>query len=238
MGMTTVVEIVGHPKKTDFQAVFDYFDHIDQVFSPFIASSEVSRLNGGSLKLSQISPEMIEVLRLSEETKGQTGGFFDVWYNGKLDPSGLVKGWAIHQAAEILRDLGHRNFYVEAGGDIEVAGTNQEGKSWVIGLKNPFDQSKFAHVVALTEAGIATSGTYLLGQHIYNPHSQKPIQNIVSLTVIGPDVYEADRMATAAFAMGRNGLSFLASQVGLEGFMINSDRSAAMTGGFAPFLIS
>ena len=62
-------------------------------------------------------------------------------------------------------------------------------------------------------AGVATSGTYFQGQHIYNPHSPaQKLHEIVSLTVIGPDILEADRYATAAFAMGRKGIIF----IGLE----------------------
>jgi len=56
-------------------------------------------------------------------------------------------------------------------------------------------------VVYVTDEGIATSGTYLRGEHIYNPKTGEAASEIVSLTVIGPNIYEADRFATAAFAM-------------------------------------
>ena len=53
-----------------------------------------------------------------------------------------------------------------------------------------------------------------------------------SLTVIGPNVYEADRFATAAFAMGREGLRFIEEQPGLEGYMIDRSGMASYTSGF------
>lgn len=40
---------------------------------------------------------------------------------------------------------------------------------------------------------------------------------MVSLTVIGPDIYEADRFATAAFAMGVDGIYFLEKLGGVRG---------------------
>ena len=84
---------------------------------------------------------------------------------------------------------------------------------------------------------MATSGTYIRGQHIYNPFERsQPITEIVSLTVIGPNVYEADRFATAAFAMGRVCIDFIEQQNGLEGYMIDQDGIATLTSGFEKYL--
>ena len=83
-------------------------------------------------------------------------------------------------------------------------------------------------------AGI--SGTYARGQHIYRPGEPGPLATeVVSLTVIGPDIYEADRFATAAFAMGRDGILFLEQTPGLEGYMVDSNGRATPTNGFGAF---
>ena len=85
---------------------------------------------------------------------------------------------------------------------------------------------------------MATSGTYIRGQHIYNPqNSRPPDPEILSLTVIGPDIYNADCYATAAFAMGREGLAFIAGLDGYEGYLIDQDRRATFTPGFARYVI-
>ena len=111
-----------------------------------------------------------------------------------------------------------------------------------VGIRDPFDvgikhgngtvstsqlhpsQQKIVKKIFLhNNEGVATSGTYIRGRHIYNPKAtsaggkdalDQPIpvlasDEIVSLTVIGPNVYEADRFATAAFAMGRAGIEFV-----------------------------
>lgn len=106
------------------------------------------------------------------------------------------------------------------------------------GIRNPFNKEEIIKVISLKDAGIATSGTYIRGQHIYNPHEiEKPITEIVSLSVIGPNVYEADRFATAAFAMGEKGIMFIEKLNGFEGYMVDKNGLATMTGGFQAYTV-
>jgi len=77
------------------------------------------------------------------------------------------------------------------------------------------------------------------GQHIYDPHEPgRPIEDIVSLTVIGPDVLEADRFSTAAFAMGKAGIRFVEELRGFEGYMVDAGGVATQTSGFKGFVLS
>ena len=81
--------------------------------------------------------------------------------------------------------------------------------------------------------------SYIRGQHIYNPHDgDKEIKDVASLTVIGPNIYDADRFATAAFAMGKPGIRFIESLPGHEAYMITSDRRATLTSGFERYVES
>lgn len=239
MGMPVVVEAVDDfAKPEDLEKAFEYFNHVDEKFSTYKQGSEISKINEGFIGLDAISEEMREVFDLSEKTKQETNGYFDIKQpSGKIDPSGLVKGWAINNAANILKERGLKNFYVEAGGDIQTFGLNQEHRKWSIGIKNPFDQSQIVKVVFLSGQGIATSGTYIRGQHIYNPLMPEAVLNdIASFTVIGPNVYEADRFATACFAMGLKGINFLENLPGFEGYMIDKGGIATLTSGFGKFL--
>ncbi len=234
MGMPVAVEIVGEACPTEhLEQVFSYFRHIEDTFSPYRATSETSRINQGLLAPEDYSEEMQTVRRLAEKTRVETNGYFDVQRDGSFNPVGLVKGWAIHNAADMLRRWGLSDFYIDAGGDVEVAGLNEQGGYWAVGIRNPFDPQQVVKVLYLSDIGIATSGTYVRGDHIYDPHSpeQGPIEDIVGLTVIGPNVYEADRYATAAFAMGRAGIHFIEKLPGFEGYLIDSDGIATMTTG-------
>jgi thiamine biosynthesis lipoprotein len=181
---------------------------------------------------------MKTVINLCEQTKKETNGFFNIRHNHKYDPLGLVKGWAIFNAASLLKKKGYKNFYLEAGGDIQVYGRNSENKPWKIGIRNPFNRNQNIKIIEIENVGVATSGSYIRGQHIYNPHApDQPITDIVSLTIIGPDVYEADRFATAAFAMGKKGIEFIEKLKGFEGYQIDSKGTATFTGGFNNYQI-
>jgi thiamine biosynthesis lipoprotein len=63
-----------------------------------------------------------------------------------------------------------------------------------------------------------------------------PLSKIASLTVVGPNVYEADRFATAAFAMEEDGIMFIESLKNFEGYSINSEGIATMTSGFEKYM--
>lgn len=218
-----------------FDEVFSYFTYVDDKFSTYKDSSEISAINRGEIANDERSEDMKLVFALSEETKKLTNGYFDiVAQNGTYDPSGLVKGWAILNASRLLKNHGIKNFYIEAGGDIQTSGHNANGLPWHIGIQNPFANKKeIVKVVHLKNNGIATSGTYRRGQHIYNPMKKNStIDDVISMTVVGPDIYEADRFATAAFAMGQKGIEFIERLVGFEGYQIDRNGIATMTSGF------
>ena len=124
MGMPITVEVLDNDSKA-IEAVYAYFEAIDCRFSTYKSDSEISRINRGELLSADYSSEMKEVLALCEETKRLTDGYFDIALRGgmttpavpkppagmiQLEPSGLVKGWAIQRAAELLRSRGLGTF--------------------------------------------------------------------------------------------------------------------------------
>jgi len=238
MGMPITILVEGTSvSKTDLEAAFDRFHEIDEAYSPYKITSEVSRINKG-LEKAKWSSEMKHIISLCEQTTRETHGFFEAFYNGQFDPSGLVKGWAIQQVAHLLksRDLSH--FFIDAGGDIQVSRPANNNTPWRVGIRNPMNREEIIKVVGVTHEGVATSGTYIRGNHIYNPISKKPADAIASLTVIGPNIYEADRFATAAFAMGPSGITFIESLEGFEAYMVDNNRIATFTSGFERYSIS
>jgi len=238
MGMPVILEVIDSwvTGKT-FDEVFAYFEYVDRKFSTYKDESEISLLNRQEITLEESSEDMQAIFMLAEQTRQETDGYFDIARNGKYDPSGIVKGWAIYNAAEILRQAGFKNYYVDAGGDIQVSGKNDKGQDWRVGIQSPFNPKEIVKVVSLQDCGMATSGTYVRGQHIYNPKDcEQPITEIVSLTVIGPDIYEADRFATAAFAMGSAGVYFIENMKGFEGYMIDQKGLATYTSGFERYV--
>ena len=133
-------------KSNDFDDVKDYFNYIDTVFSTYREDSEISKINNHLLSEEQYSVDMKQIFKLSEETKTLTNGYFDIKKDAHIDPSGIVKGWAIYKASQILKEKGYKNFYIDAGGDIEVSGQNEKNENWNIGIKSPFNPNEIGIV--------------------------------------------------------------------------------------------
>ncbi|MHB8661052.1 MAG: FAD:protein FMN transferase [Minisyncoccota bacterium] len=243
MGMPIEIEIVPtsprlrRASEDALEEAFAYLVAVDERFSTYKEGSEISRINRGEITPTAASVEMREVFALAEKTKKETNGYFDIKNpTGHLDPSGIVKGWAILNTAALIRKAGHEHFMVNAGGDIATGGKNAERKEWSVGIRNPFKTDEIIKVVYPRGKGIATSGSYIRGAHIYNPHApEEKLNDIVSITVIGPDALEADRFATAAFAMGKKGVEFIESLPGFEAYAIDARGVATLTSGFGVY---
>ncbi|MBI5044779.1 MAG: FAD:protein FMN transferase [Candidatus Levybacteria bacterium] len=238
MGMPIAICVVDKAvDKKDIESIFTFFKSVDKQFSPYRKTSEVSKINRNEILLSAVSDVMKEILELSIQTKKDTHGYFDVDAKGYFDPSGMVKGWAIEKAVKMLKKIGYKNFFIDAGGDMFVSGS-KKGSLWNVGIRNPFNRDQIVKILELENCAIATSGTTIRGQHIVDPYHDKTLTEIVSMSVVGPSVIDADRFATAAFAMGRDGISFIESQEGVEGYMIDKHGMATYTSGFTNYVLS
>lgn len=236
MGMTAIIEIAEETvNERDIDKVFEYFNYIDAKFSPYKNTSELEKINNGKITKDNYSKDMNKILKLSNMTKNETNGFFNIEINGKIDPSGIVKGYAIHEASKMLQQMKYKNFSVEIAGDIQVCGKNKDRK-WKIGIQNPFNPDEIIRIAYLSDKGIATSGNYMRGKHIINPIKNIKSDEIESFTVIGSNIFDADRFATAAFAMGENGIEFINKLNGVEGYMVKKDKIGVMTLGFEKYL--
>lgn len=212
--------------------VFEDFALLDRTFSPFLAASEVSRINRAELRpedAGQLVNQAIDLCRLYERA---TDGYFSAWIAGRFDPSGLVKGWAIDRACSILDRYSYRDFFIDAGGDVQTHGQNAEGGPWRVGVRHPVQRDKVTCVVLSRGLAVATSGTYEKGEHIIDPHNGKPANAFLSFTVVGPDILQADVYATAGFAMGVSGLEFVSRTPGYEAYAIDNQLRATYTVGF------
>jgi FAD:protein FMN transferase len=204
MGMPVIVDL--RDEEVDGAAlddVFDWLSWVDETFSTYKETSEISRLNRGELQLADAHPEVRAVLARCDELRSETGGYFDVRVERDLlDPSGLVKGWSVDRAAAILEQAGARNYAVYAGGDMRLRGRAVPAWCWRVGVQHPLQRDAVARVIETGDLAVATSGAYERGQHVLDPHTGRPPRGILSVTVTGPELATADAYATAAFAMG------------------------------------
>ncbi len=202
MGMPVRVDVRSAAGSAVLDAVFALLRDVDARFSPYRAGSAVARRARGE---AAPDAELDALLARCERLRARTGGYFDARAAGRLDPSGLVKGWAVDRAAALLGETGARRFYVNAGGDVVV-----RGGPWRVGVRHPRQRDRLAAVLSLTDAAVATSGAYERGDHIVDPLTRRPARGALSVTVLGRDLATADAYATAAFAMGERGPAWTA----------------------------
>lgn len=232
MGMPITIDVRAGADAALLDTAYADLRMIDSVFSPYREDSAVSRINDGTLDIADAGPLVAEVLSLCDRFEGMTRGYFSPWRAGRLDPSGLVKGWAIQRVAALLDGAGCRDYYVDAGGDVRTRGHALPGRPWRVGIRHPVERDKVARVVLATDLAVATSGTYEKGAHIWDPHTGRAAEGILSLTVLGPDILVADVLATAALAMGADGLDLITEHPGYEGLSIDRDLRGTSTSGF------
>ena len=206
-GTVLFLDVTSGVDLTDaFAAVESYFHQVDETFSTYKSGSKVSQLRRGEITIDQCPPELIEVWNLCLEVRELTEGAFDPWaVAGGFDPSGLVKGWAADNSAEILKAAGAAHIQVNAAGDLALRGGFTDQLPWSIGVVNPDNRLEILQTFEIQDGAIATSGTYERGAHIKDPHTGLIAIGAKSATVIGPNGAIADALATALMVSGRDG---------------------------------
>jgi FAD:protein FMN transferase len=234
MGMPIVVDVRDDLGEAPFVEVFAWFRFVDELFSTYKETSEISRLNRGELAVADAHPDVREVLERCEQLRVDTDGFFDVRAASpdELDPSGYVKGWAVDGAADRLDGFGAENYAVSAGGDMRLRGAALPEPVWRVGIQHPTLADRVALVVEGNDLALATSGAYVRGEHVFDPHTHAPARGLLSVTITGPDLATADALATAAFAMGDAAREWLGRLRGYEAFAILDDGTGVRTAGF------
>ncbi len=132
-----------------------------------------------------------------------------------LDFGGVAKGWAAYQAMKRLQVEGPT--LINAAGDIAISGPRADGSEWEIGIADPFHKGDELETLFLNGCGVATSGKdrrrWTRGgsvrHHIIDPSTNQPAEtDLLTVTVIAPNVMQAEGAAKAAFILG--------SRLGLE----------------------
>jgi FAD:protein FMN transferase len=224
MGTAFTIDIRdGGPWDAAISDVVAWLHHVDAVFSTYQPDSDIRRIQRRELRLDDADPEIRPVLDLCARIQVQTGGAFTAMPRGRLDPTGLVKGWAIERASELLRAHGSVNHGINGGGDMQLAGDAASGRPWTVGITDPHDRSRLLTAVTGRDFAVATSGIAERGEHILDPFTGRPALSLASATVTGPSLAHADAYATAAFVMGRRATRWIGDIDGYEVLLVERD---------------
>jgi thiamine biosynthesis lipoprotein len=233
MGTGVTIDIPGVKERRVFDDVFSLLKRIDRDYSTYKKDSIISRFNRGELRWWQKNREFRNILKACAQAETETDGAFSAYAGGSFDPSGYVKGWSIQQAALLIEKAGHATYCISIGGDIKAAGD----KLWKIGIQDPKNKNRSLLTLNVKDRSVATSGNYIRGAHIINPKTGQPAKEITSVTVVGPNIIDADVLATAAFVLGEFGLNLIGAQAkGYEAFMVGKSGLLSASPGFEQYM--
>jgi thiamine biosynthesis lipoprotein len=221
----------GQAAATAIRAACAVLHEANAIFSTWDPQSPVSRLRRGEAAPSDLPEAVSEVLGLCASARRMSGAWFDPWaMPGGIDPTGLVKGWAVDQALAVLREAGMTAAMINGGGDVAVYGSPALGDPWRIGIRHPWRSGALAAVLEVP-AAVATSGTYERGAHLISPFTGRPGSLAASATVTGPSLALADALATALAVGGDEVLNMVSELDGYDGYLIRADGSEDSTPG-------
>jgi thiamine biosynthesis lipoprotein len=154
---------------------------------------------------------------------------------------GIAKGYAVDRALETLRKHGIRRALVDAGGDIGTLGSRGQGLDWVVALRNPRQPRQYVTRIRAAGTAVVTSGDYeryfdeqRSFHHIVDPRTGYSATELISVTVVAGDAFDADAISTAVFVLGaKRGLNLVESMDGVEALVITREREILRSSGFA-----
>jgi len=128
-----------------------------------------------------------------------------------IDFGGIAKGLAVQIATQKINTMGIKHGVIDLGGNMYCLGRPPAPKKYyTIGIRNPLAKNKICGKLSLRNQAVATSGNYeryvkIKGHHythIMSPKTGKPVEDMLSVSVITTNAGDADFLSTAVFIRG------------------------------------
>ena len=157
----------------------------------------------------------------------------------RIGLGGIAKGYAVDRAVQAIKDLGMKDFAVNAGGDLTVRG-RKEGRLWWVGVRHPRSKTENIALLPISNGTVVSSGDserfFVVNGvrycHVLNPRTGYPANECQGVTLIAKVAYLADAFATAVFVMGPSkGMQFIESQGHLEGMIVDANGHIHVSSG-------
>jgi thiamine biosynthesis lipoprotein len=128
-----------------------------------------------------------------------------------IDMGGIAKGYAVDLAKQKAIACGLSSGIINLAGNMYCfPNPPPNRKSFVIGVRDPFNKIEQCGIVKGVDMALSTSGNYeryvtikgLHYTHIMNPKTGRPVKNMLSVTVVTPLATRSDYLSTSIFIKG------------------------------------
>jgi FAD:protein FMN transferase len=153
---------------------------------------------------------------------------------------GIGKGYAVDRAVTMLRSRGLRDFMIQAGGDLYVAGL-KDGRPWRLGIRDPRGPAgKSFALLDLSDGTFSTSGDYerfflkdgRRYHHILDLKRGEPARGCRSVTLVTDRAVLADALAKGVFILGPDaGMALIEKLPGVEGVIVGATNDVRVSSG-------
>jgi len=153
---------------------------------------------------------------------------------------GIGKGYAVDRARDTLRERGFRDFMVQFGGDMYVAGHSGD-RPWRLGIQDPRGPAdRIFAAMDVSESTFSTSGDYARFfikdgrryHHILDPATGEPAEGCRSVTIMTGSATVADGLSTGVFILGPEaGMALIERLPGVEGVIVSAKNAVLVSSG-------
>jgi thiamine biosynthesis lipoprotein len=156
----------------------------------------------------------------------------------ELDLGGIAKGYAVDKAAEILRESGVRSALITSGtSSICAIGSPPGEAGWRVEVADPEDRAHTVASLEIKDESISTSGcrekTFEEGGksycHIMDPRTGRPVEGMLSATIITRRGVEAEALSKAVMVMGiERAAQFLRKRRGVRAILYYTRKDGSI----------
>jgi len=152
---------------------------------------------------------------------------------------GIGKGYAVDRAVALLKERGLRDFMIQFGGDLYVAGTNG-GKPWALAIADPRGNHDPFATIEMSDGTFSTSGDYertfmkdgVRYHHIIDPDRGEPARLCRSVTLVTNRAVIADAVAKGVFILGpTDGMALIEKLPDVEGVIVGANNQVLVSSG-------
>ncbi len=157
----------------------------------------------------------------------------------RIHLGGIGKGYAVDRAVALLKQRGLRDFMIQFGGDLYVAGTNG-GKPWKLGIADPRGSHDPFATIEISDGTFSTSGDYerafvkdgVRYHHILDPDRGEPARGCRSVTLVTNRAVVADALAKGVFILGpTEGMALIEKLPDVEGVIVSAANQVLVSSG-------